>query len=123
MVFAYETRCYYDLVNQTPVIESKKNTLLRHGSCVILSPVVFGVSRFFVSIRFFHRFFFQSLLKVFVGNYDFSRQGVPIASCVANFSGFGSDCPELKKFSWIGGFSQICGKSGGSRLEVGLRAE
>ena len=55
-----------------------------------------------------------------MGNYDFSRQGVPIASCVANFSGFGSDCRELKKSSRIGGFSQICGKAGGivSRLRA-----
>ena len=55
------------------------------------SSVVRG-SVFVVSVRFFPRFFFCSFCTVFVGNYDFSLQGVPNASCIANFSGFGSEC-------------------------------
>jgi hypothetical protein len=44
-----------------------------------------------------------------VGNYDFPRQGVPIASCVANFSGFSSEWSETpKKFS--------CGRGGSRRF-------
>ena len=47
-------------------------------------------------LDFFLVLFFNPFCTVFVGKYDFPSQGVPIASCVANFSGVDLECGKKR---------------------------
>ena len=55
-----------------------------------------GVSDLSFRLDFFSFFFQPKFFAVFVGNYDFLFQGVPIASCVADFSVFDPECGKKR---------------------------
>ena len=73
-----------------------KNVVAAWVMCDSVSCCVLGFLGFSFRLDFFLVFFFQSLSTVFVGKYDFPSQGVPIASCVANFSGVGLECGKKR---------------------------
>ena len=78
---------------------NKNVNVVRGGECVwhfrLLHPGVSGVLSF--RLDFFLVFFPIPFFAVFVGNFDFPRQGVPIAFCIANFSGFGAECGKKRE--------------------------
>ena len=100
------------------------NVVVAWVMCDSVSCCVLGFLGFSFRLDFFLGFFFQSLLTFFVGNYDFWRQGVLIASCIANFSGFGSECASnSKKFLCRRGSSRRFAENpGGSSRGQALRA-
>ena len=73
-----------------------KNVVAAWVMCDSVSCCVLGFLGFSFRLDFFLVFFFQSLSTVFVGNYDFLFQGLPIASCVADISVFGPECGKKR---------------------------
>jgi hypothetical protein len=75
------------------LVNKNVNVVWGEGSCVwnfrLLHPGVSGVLSF--RLDFFLVFFPIPFFAVFVGNFDFPRQGVPIAFCIANLSDFGAE--------------------------------